>query len=192
MGRDSVDVIATRYGLDGPRIEYRWGARFATPVQTSPGAHPASYTIGTGSFPGLKAAGGRADRPPHLGPGLREGYSCNSTPPLGLRGPFQGELYIFIGCNNYHKFLHAKLHRRIYCTTHGLNLYDIAVMSSEIFEFILRNYDLRKVLSLVHTHFAAIPKPENHIILRMSHRKPSLRGTYHPVLGTASTLRNEV
>ena len=58
MGRDSVDVIATRYGLDGPRIESRGGARFATPVQTSPGAHPVSYTIGTGSFPGLKAAGG--------------------------------------------------------------------------------------------------------------------------------------
>jgi hypothetical protein len=28
------------------------GARFSAPVQTGPGAHPASYTIGTGSFPG--------------------------------------------------------------------------------------------------------------------------------------------
>jgi len=32
-------------------------ARFSTPVQTSPGANPASCTIGTGSFPGIK--GGR-------------------------------------------------------------------------------------------------------------------------------------
>ena len=26
------------------------GARFSTPVQTGPGAHPASYTVGTGSL----------------------------------------------------------------------------------------------------------------------------------------------
>ena len=31
--------IATRYGLDGPGIESRWGARFSAPVQTGPGAH---------------------------------------------------------------------------------------------------------------------------------------------------------
>jgi len=29
-------------------------ARFSAPVQTGPGAHPASYTMGTGSFPGVK------------------------------------------------------------------------------------------------------------------------------------------
>jgi len=28
------------------------GARFSAPVQTGPGAHTASYTMGTGSFPG--------------------------------------------------------------------------------------------------------------------------------------------
>jgi len=28
-------------------------ARFSAPVQTSPGAHPASCTVGTGSFPGV-------------------------------------------------------------------------------------------------------------------------------------------
>ena len=57
LGRDSSVGIATRYGLDGPRIESRWGATFSAPVQTGPGAHPASYTMGTGSFPGGKAAG---------------------------------------------------------------------------------------------------------------------------------------
>jgi len=49
--------IATGYGLDGLGIEFRWGARFSAPVQTDPGAHPASCTMGTGSFPGVK--GGR-------------------------------------------------------------------------------------------------------------------------------------
>jgi len=31
------------------------GARFFAPVQTGPGAHPTSCTMGTGSFPGVKA-----------------------------------------------------------------------------------------------------------------------------------------
>jgi len=34
------------------------GARFSTPVQTGPGAHPASCTVGTGSFPGVKSGRG--------------------------------------------------------------------------------------------------------------------------------------
>jgi len=43
--------IPTHYRLDDPGIESRWGARFSAPVQTGPGAHPASYVIGVGSFP---------------------------------------------------------------------------------------------------------------------------------------------
>ena len=55
--RDSSVGIATRYGLNGPGIESRWGARFSAPVQTGPRAHPASYAMGTGSLKGGKAAG---------------------------------------------------------------------------------------------------------------------------------------
>ena len=56
MGEGGSSVgIATRYGLDG--IECRWGATFSAPVQTGPGAHPASCTMGTGSFPGVKRPG---------------------------------------------------------------------------------------------------------------------------------------
>jgi len=32
-------------------------ARFSAPVQIGPGAHPTSYTMGTGSFPGLNGRG---------------------------------------------------------------------------------------------------------------------------------------
>ena len=42
LGRDSSVDIATDYGLDGPGIESRWGARFSAPVQTGPGTYPAS------------------------------------------------------------------------------------------------------------------------------------------------------
>jgi hypothetical protein len=51
--------IATGYRLDGLVIESRWGgARFSSPVQTGPGAHPASCTMGTGSFPWVKSGRG--------------------------------------------------------------------------------------------------------------------------------------
>jgi len=58
IGQGSVVSIATGYGLDGPGIESRWVARFSAPVQTGPGAHPASCTVGTGSFPGVKSGRG--------------------------------------------------------------------------------------------------------------------------------------
>jgi hypothetical protein len=56
-GRDIEVGIATRYGLEGPGIESRWEARFSAPLQTRPGAHPASCTMGTGSFPGVESRG---------------------------------------------------------------------------------------------------------------------------------------
>jgi hypothetical protein len=59
VGRDSAVGIATRYGLDGSGIESRWGVRFSAPLQSGPAAHPASHTMGTGSYPGSKAAAAR-------------------------------------------------------------------------------------------------------------------------------------
>jgi len=56
--------IATRYGLDGPGIKSRRWSRFSTPVQTGPGNHPASYTMVTASFQGVKRAGHGFNRPP--------------------------------------------------------------------------------------------------------------------------------
>jgi len=40
------------------------GARSSAPVRTGPGAHPASYTMGTLSYPGVKRPGRDADHPP--------------------------------------------------------------------------------------------------------------------------------
>jgi hypothetical protein len=39
-------------------------ARFSAPVQTRRGTHPASYTMGTGSFPGVKLPGCGLNHPP--------------------------------------------------------------------------------------------------------------------------------
>jgi len=39
-------------------------ARFSAPFQIDPGDHPASYTMGTGSFPEVKRPGPGVDHPP--------------------------------------------------------------------------------------------------------------------------------
>jgi hypothetical protein len=48
------------------------GASFFAPVQTGPGAHPASYTVGTGSFPGVTRRGRGVDHPPPSSPEVKE------------------------------------------------------------------------------------------------------------------------
>jgi len=75
---------ATAYELDGPGIESWWGARFSAPVQTSPEAHPASCTIGTGSFPEVRCGWGMTLTPHPLL--VRRSKIEYSTLPKGLRG----------------------------------------------------------------------------------------------------------
>jgi len=73
MDRDSSVSIVTRYGLDGPGIQFRWVARFYASVQTGPAAQPASYTMGTVSFPGVKSGRGVAlTTHLHLAPRLQK------------------------------------------------------------------------------------------------------------------------
>jgi hypothetical protein len=55
-------IGSLRAGRSGNRIPVV--ARFPAPVQTGPGAHAASYTIGTVSFPGVKRPGRGVDHPP--------------------------------------------------------------------------------------------------------------------------------
>ena len=64
-GPGSSVGIATelRTGRSGDRIPV--GTRFSAPVQTGPWAHPASCTMGTGSFPGVKSGRG-VTMTPHL------------------------------------------------------------------------------------------------------------------------------
>ena len=64
VGWDGSVGTALRYGVDDPGIESRWEARFSAPVQTFPEAHPASYTIATCSFPGVKRPDLGVDHPP--------------------------------------------------------------------------------------------------------------------------------
>jgi hypothetical protein len=62
-GPGSSVGIATGYRLDGLGIESWWGRDFSQ-IRTSPGAHLAFCTMGTGSFLGVKRPGHGADHPP--------------------------------------------------------------------------------------------------------------------------------
>ena len=70
----SVQRLATCWMVRGSNPSRE--ARFSTPVQTGPGAHPASYTMGTGSFLGVKRQGRGFDHPSHLAPRLKEEWSA--------------------------------------------------------------------------------------------------------------------
>jgi len=61
------------------------GVRFSALVQTGPGAHPACYTIGTKSFPGIKRPGRGVDHPPPSSAEVKERvelYLCCISGPL--------------------------------------------------------------------------------------------------------------
>jgi hypothetical protein len=80
-GRESSVGTVTRYGLDGLGIESRWEARFASLVQTGPGAHSASFTMGSRPFPGVKRPGRCVDHP-LINPEIKarvELYLCSSS-----------------------------------------------------------------------------------------------------------------
>jgi len=86
-GRDSSVGIATGYGMDGPGIESRWRARFYAPVQTGPGAHPASYRMGTKTFPGVRRPGRGVDHPQPSSAEVKERVEPYLSSPSGPSWP---------------------------------------------------------------------------------------------------------
>jgi hypothetical protein len=77
-----------RAGRSGDGIPV--GAKFSAPVQTGPGAHPASSTMGTGSFPGVKGGRGVMLTPHHLlVPCSRKSRAISLLPLWAVR-PVQG------------------------------------------------------------------------------------------------------
>jgi hypothetical protein len=68
-------------------MESWWGARLSAPDQTGSGAHPASYTRGTGSFPEVKRLGRGVDRPPPSSAEVKERIELHLHPPSGPSRP---------------------------------------------------------------------------------------------------------
>jgi hypothetical protein len=74
------------------------GARFSAPVQTGPGAHPASCTTGTGSFPGVKS--GRGVKLTHHSPSSAVGHwivKLYLYSPYGPYGLYRASVSV-LGC----------------------------------------------------------------------------------------------
>ena len=72
VGPDSAVGIASRYGLEVRRPIPVGGQRLSAPVQTDPGAHPASYTMGTGSYPAVNSRAVALTTHPNLAPRLKK------------------------------------------------------------------------------------------------------------------------
>ena len=64
------------------------GARFSAPVQAGCEAHPASYAMGTGSFPGVKRPGPGVGHPPPPSAEVKERLELYLYSPMGLCGLF--------------------------------------------------------------------------------------------------------
>ena len=102
-GPSSSIGTATDYGLDGPGIESRWGVIFA-PVHTGPGAHPASCTMGTGSFPGVKYGQGvLLTTHPLLVPRSWNSRAIPLPTLWATTGPVTGTLYLYLLCKDDQK-----------------------------------------------------------------------------------------
>ena len=73
-GRYSLVGIATGYGFLLSGVRTSVGTRFFVPVQTGPGVHPASFTMGIGvSFPGVKRPGSGVNHPHPSSAEVKEG-----------------------------------------------------------------------------------------------------------------------
>jgi len=74
--------------MDCPGIESRWRRDFSALLLNGPGAHPASCTMGTGSFPGARRPGRGVDHPSTSRTEVKERIGLYIYSPLGLRGLF--------------------------------------------------------------------------------------------------------
>jgi hypothetical protein len=77
-------------------IESRWGGRFFVPVQTGPGAHPASSTMGSRSLPGVMRPGRGVNHPVVSSAEVKERVELYLCPPSGLSWPVQGRTYLLV------------------------------------------------------------------------------------------------
>jgi hypothetical protein len=94
-----------RAGRSRDRISV--GAIFSIPVQIGFGAHPASYTMGTRSFPGVKPSGRGVDHPPASSVEIKERRAILLLLPVWAFVVCSGVKFLFRGCK----------HLRERCTT---------------------------------------------------------------------------
>ena len=75
------------------------GLRFSAPVQTGPGAHPASCTMGTGLFPRVKRTARGANHPPLSSAEVKERAELFLYSPSGPSWPVLGRTLLLPPCD---------------------------------------------------------------------------------------------
>ena len=83
-------------GSSGDRILV--GARYSAPVKTGPGTNPATYTRGTGSFPGVKRPRLGVDHPPSSSAEVKERVELYLYSSMGLRDLSWSKLFLCVYC----------------------------------------------------------------------------------------------
>ena len=87
VGRDSSVGIATRYEVDGPEIECRWGRDFPHLSRQAMGPNELSVQWVPGLFPGVKRHGRGVEHPPPFRAEVKERMEYF---PSGLSWPLLG------------------------------------------------------------------------------------------------------
>ena len=110
-------------------IESRWGRDFS-PVQTGPGAHPASCKMGTGSFPGEKCGRGMLPTAhPLLVPRSWKITAIPLPTPWATPGLYGNNLpfhkYIYVVENQQHKWENIMPWKNIMLKSDGLQLFTV-------------------------------------------------------------------
>ena len=90
----SFDTLPTRRSEDRIPVD----ARFSAPVQTGPGAHPASYILYTGSFPGVKRPGRGVIHPPPFTAEVKERIELYLYSSSGPSWPVIGWISLLYPC----------------------------------------------------------------------------------------------
>jgi hypothetical protein len=98
VDRNGSVGIETGYGLEGTGIESR-GVRFSTHFQTSSEAHSASYTMSTGSLPGVKRPVRTANHQPPSSSEVKERLQLQSTSPQNLTARYT--VYCTVALSNF-------------------------------------------------------------------------------------------
>jgi len=80
------------------------GTRFSVSVQTGPGVHPASYTVGTGSFTGIKQPVRGVDHPSSSSAEVKERVELYLYSTSGPFGAFSRvNCTFFFNLSNFYK-----------------------------------------------------------------------------------------
>jgi len=90
VGRDSVVDIATRYGLDGSRIESRWRRDIPHPFRPALGSTKLLYNGCRVSFQEVKRQGCGVDHPPTSNVEVKETIELYLYSPTGVSWPVIG------------------------------------------------------------------------------------------------------